>query len=297
LIPLLPDEKTLRRLHRLRLQRHIGPASSPPGSRHLGRPGSSREYQGLRPYESGDDVRDLDWAASSRFQRPYVRVYQQEIAPSLLLLIDSSSSMGFGEPSKLAYAQALATALGYVALVHYDEVGAATFTDQVKARLATGRGRGQWSALRRLVTAITHEGRTGFSEVARALSSSRPLRGIAVILSDFYPAGAFATGLRRLAQSALSVVAVQIVSPQELDPPLDGELELVDLESGETRRGWIGDAERATYHAALTAHGSEVARICRESGVRCARVSTAVPVSRCLQEALVHAGVLRRGTS
>ena len=116
-----------------------------------------------------------------------------------------------------------------------------------------------------------------------------------MILSDFYPSGAFATGLRRLAECPVSVAAVQIFSPQELDPPLEGELELVDLESGEARGGWIGSAERAAYHRGLTALEDEVAQMCRESGVRYARISSAAPVVRCLQETLVRAGVLRRG--
>lgn len=297
MIPLLPGETTLRRLDRLRLQWRVFTAGSTLGSRQAQRPGQSREFHGLRPYEVGDDLRDLDWAATVRFDRPYVRQYHQEVPASLLLLIDTSSSMGFGEPSKLAYAQGLGCALGYLALAHHDRVGGLAFTDRVTARLPAGRGSAQWSALRDLVGRLTANGPTSFSEIPKAAPRLKTLRGLAVILSDFSPPGAFSAGLSRLAHWPLSVVALHILSPQELDPDLQGEVELVDLETGETRGGWIGGAERALYRAALVGLRAETERICREAGIRYVQISTALPVVRCLQETLVRAGVLHRSGS
>jgi uncharacterized protein (DUF58 family) len=294
MIALLPGERTLRRLERLRFETRAAPAAAPAGARRARRPGGGREFLGFRPYEIGDDLRDLDWAATLRRSRAHVRVYRQEAESSLLLLIDGSASMAFGEPAKLAYAQALAGALGYLAVAHPDRVGALAFGDGVQARLPAGRGSAQWRALRDLVGALSAAGSTSFADMPAELARLCGLRGLAVILSDFYPVEAFATGLRRLARSDLSVVALHLLSPQELDPGVDGEVELVDLETGETRSGFVGVAERAAYARALAHLRRDLAGLCRESGIRYVQASTAVPIARCLQETLVRAGVLRR---
>jgi uncharacterized protein (DUF58 family) len=281
----------------LRLQWRVLPAGAALGSRRAQRPGQSREFHGLRPYETGDDVRQLDWAATLRFDRPYVREYHEEVPASLLLLFDGSASMGFGDPAKLAYAQALGCALGYLALAHHDRVAALAFAHSVTARLVSGRGSGQWAALRDLAGALTAGGRTDFAEIPEATLRLGSLRGLAVVLSDFAPPEAFAAGLARLARGPLSVVALHILSPQELDPDLDGELELVDLETGEARGGWIGAAERAHYLASLESLRARTERICADAGARYVQISTALPIVRCLQQTLVRAGVIVRGRS
>jgi hypothetical protein len=92
-------------------------------------------------------------------------------------------------------------------------------------------------------------------------------------------------------------VALQVQSPQELDPTFDGEIELADCETGEARSGWIGPAQRAAYGAALTSLNAQLDGICREAEIRSVRTSTGVPIVRCLQDTLVRAGVLCRERS
>jgi len=297
MISMLPGLETLHRLTRLRVQWRAGSGAAPVGSRRGPRPGSSREFLGLRPYEVGDDVRDLDWAATLRFDRPYLRLYRQEVESSLLLVIDASASMAYGEPAKLDYAVGLACALGHIALAHSDRVGALAFNESVVASLPVGRGAGHWRAMRDAVGNLTARGAARFADVPTWLARLRGFHGLAVILSDFYPPEAFAEGLRRLARLPLRAVALQVLSPQELDPTLDGELELADCETGEMRGGWIGPAQRAAYGAALTSLNAQLEGMCREAGIRYVRTSTGVPVVRCLQDTLVRAGVLCRERS
>ena len=289
----LPDEPVLRRLG-LRLQRGVIPEASPAGSRRGPRLGSSREFIGLRAYQFGDDLRDLDRAATLRFNRAHIRQYRQEVEASLVLLLDASSSMAFGDPSKFEYGQALAAALGGLALAHHDRVGAAIFGETLSASLPAGRGHGQWRALRELLEAVTPRGLTAFAETAAWLPRLGTLRGVAVVLSDFSPPEAFGPGLGRLARSGLSVVALHLLSPQELDPRLEGEVELADIETGAVRSGWIGAAQRAAYRAALDGLRREVASLCDDAGVRRVEIWTAIPLLRCLRETLVRAGVLAR---
>lgn len=289
----VPPAHALSRLG-LRIRHDVTSQASSSGSRRGPRVGSSRDFTGLRPYEPGDDLRELDRAATLRFDRAHVRQYRQEVEASVLLLLDASASMAFGDPSKLAYAQALGVALGALALAHYDRVGAAVFADTTTACLPVGRGRGQWRALCDLLGGATAGGPTDFAGVAAWLPRLGSVRGVAIVLSDFAPPEAFRAGLQHLARCGVSVVALHLLTPEELEPRLEGELELVDLETGASRRGWIGHAERAAYRSALDRLRREVASVCDGAGVQHVEISTATPLLRCLQQTLVRAGVLYR---
>jgi hypothetical protein len=144
---------------------------------------------------------------------------------------------------------------------------------------------------------LTAGGAAHFGSIPKWLASLRGFHGLAVVLSDFYPPEAFADGLRRLGRLPLRAVALQLLSPQELDPALDGELELADCETGEARSGWIGPVQRAAYGAALTSLTAKLEGSCRDAGIRYVRASTGVPIVRCLQDTLVRAGVLCRERS
>lgn len=294
MMPLLPDEAVLRRLVRLRPEWRVGQPEGVIGTRRGPRAGPSREFLGVRPYEIGDDLRDLDWASSARFGRAHVRQYRQEVDASLLLLLDASASMAFGDPSKLDYARALAAALGYLGLAHHDRVGLAVFADRITASVPIARGHGHWRALRDLAAGVRPGGAAAFGEIVAALPRLHALRGAAIILSDFHPPDAFAAGLERLARSRLSVVALQVLGQEELEPTLEGEVELVDCETGETRIGVVGATEREVYRSALASLAAQLAVVCRDAGARHVRVSTGVPLLRCLQVTLVRAGVLAR---
>jgi uncharacterized protein (DUF58 family) len=279
---------------RLRLRHGPGAGRAPAGTPHGRRPGYSREFLGLRPYEPGDDLRDIDQAATRRFDRPYVRLYQQEVEAALLLLVDVSASMGFGEPSKLRYAQALAAALGQVALTHHDRVGAVAFGAAAGKAVPARRGAGHWRALGAFVEGLEPGGAAAFEPDVDVLAALGVMHGVVLVLSDFYPPARFAPGLRRLARCPVRAVALQILSPQELAPAIEGERLLVDVETGEARAGSIGAAERAAYRRALERLCGEVALTCREAGIGYARVSTDASVLACLQDALVRTGVLVR---
>lgn len=291
---LLPADAVLRRLARLRVEWREAPAIGAGGQRPGRRHGASRELVGVRAYEAGDDLRDLDWAASARSTRPHVRQYRHEVEAALLLLLDTSASMAYGDPTKLAYGQALAAALGYLAFSHEDAVGALTFSDAVGGTLPVSRGRARWPSLRALLREATPAGRADLAEAVRRLPFGGGHRGIAIVLSDFYPPERFARGLERLASAGLATIALHLLSPGELSPTLAGEVELVDLETGETRSGFVGETERAQYRAALDGMRARVGVVCRNAGARHVSVSTGTPIAACLETTLVHAGVLRR---
>ncbi len=291
---LVPEERVLRRLKRLRPEWRTSPLAGVAGTRAGMRAGTSRELLGARPYQAGDDLRDVDWSATARSGRVHVREYRHELDASLWLLVDRSASMAIGAPGKVAYACALASALGYLALSHADRVGALVFADTISTHLPVGRGHGQWRKLRQMLASPTASGRSDFTGVVDRLLAHETRRGLTVVLSDFYPADAFVPGVHRLVRSGLSVVAVHVLSDAEMKPAIDGDVELVDAETGNARAGWVGPAERARYASALARLVASIVAACTAAGARYVQVSTSTPIVRCLQVDLVRARVLSR---
>src|SRR5262245_10064428 len=111
------DEPFLRSLERLRLATRRPREGTFKGDRPSTRRGSSVEFVDFRAYTPGDDLRQIDWHAFARLDRPFVRLYREEEDISVLLLVDASRSMSFGRAPKLDQALRLAAALGYVALL------------------------------------------------------------------------------------------------------------------------------------------------------------------------------------
>lgn len=111
--------------------------------------GSSLEFADYRSYAPGDDIRQVDWNAYARLGKWFLKMFLDEREIKLHLLIDTSRSMGFGQPSKGRMALQLAAALGYIALHGTDRVGVVSFRDQVVGGLPTLRGKG---GVRRLLS-------------------------------------------------------------------------------------------------------------------------------------------------
>ena len=103
--------------------------------------GSSVEFVDYRPYGVGDDLRYVDWNIYGRLDRLYLKLFVDEKDLCLHLLLDASSSMDVGEPTKLRYATRLAAALGFVALVNYERVGVGIVRDRMAEGWSPARGR------------------------------------------------------------------------------------------------------------------------------------------------------------
>src|SRR5205085_11610433 len=106
-------------------------------------------------YSRGDDFRHIDWNVYGRLERLMLRLFVEEEDVRIDLLVDSSRSMEFGEPSKFDYARRVAAALGYLGVSSLDRVGAGGFDERLGPRLRAARGRGQLFALLRFLEGLT----------------------------------------------------------------------------------------------------------------------------------------------
>lgn len=220
-----PDE--IARIERLALtpdRRVPGAGSGPHRARTKGR---SLDVVEWREYQPGDDPRTIDVQAWARLDQVLVRLYEADVDLRVQLVVDTSASMAFGD--KLRQATRIAAALGVAALVRNEAVSVCTLAESVPRRF---RGRASLAAFLGLVGSWEAEGPTPMAEHARRLTASTRRAGMVVLVSDFLtPEGLDA--IDRLAARREQVVAVQVRADVDEDPDVLGEVQLLDVETGE----------------------------------------------------------------
>ncbi|MBI2895297.1 MAG: DUF58 domain-containing protein [Deltaproteobacteria bacterium] len=291
--PLVSPEIAAR-LARLSLQARRMPEARRRGRRRTRRPGGGADFIDTRPYALGDDPRRIAWPAFARLERLLVRLVADDAPLRLALVVDTSSSMGFssnGAPSKLVQAARIAAGLATVALTGEDRVGVVSSSSTASPVLRASGGRIGLGRLYGALDALAPSGTTDLGAAASAASRATGGRALCVILSDFLdPAGALA-GARAMCARGHEVALVEVLDPQEIDPP---DLSGHDLEDQETGEIVVLPAEGATeaYLAALATHRAAIDAGAAEIGAPVLRVSTTEPFDSIVCLA-IRAGLLR----
>ena len=248
------------------------------GERRSPRKGHSVEFCDYRAYGPGDDLRYVDWNVYGRLDRLHVKLFVDEEDLCLHLVVDGSASMGFGAPSKLAYAARAAAALGFVGLVNLERVGVGILREKVSEGWPPTRGRNQFVKLVEFLTNLRSDGGTGLNQALAnyALRSREP--GLAVIFSDLLDPGGYEAGLRALLERRFDVHLIHLLDPEEMNPELAGELRLLDSETGQMCELTVdGDAVRA-YRDRLREFLEKAEAFCRTQEIGYHRVVTDTPV-------------------
>lgn len=270
------DAEFLRKLERLEWVARKILRGLPRGERNTARRGRGLEFNDFRRYQPGDDFRYIDWNIFSRLDRLVVKLYTSEEDMTLHLVLDCSASMGFGAPSKFDYARRLAAALGFIGLHHLDRVVLTTFAGAGGAGLPPLATRRQLTTLLDFLTGLECAGPTRVEGAFRELAASSRGARLMVVISDFLGATGLETGLDALRHRGHDVVAMQVLSEEEIAPPLDGAIELVDAESGGTLRATVDARLRALYAERLDARLRALEGYCRRTGIEYLRASTAI---------------------
>ena len=231
--PTVFDETFLRQLERLLVLMRSPVRGGLKGGRRSVKRGQSVEFADYRDYTLGDDLRQLDWNVYARLERLFVKLFIEEEDVTVTLLLDASASMAAGRPAKLLFAKRAAAALGYIALASEDRVTVSALAGRVARRRASMRGSGRVFRLLADLSAIEPaDGPTDLVTAARHAAAQLHGRGVVILLSDLLDPAADRI-IRELAATGSELIVLHILSPDELDPALEGDLRLVDVESGE----------------------------------------------------------------
>jgi uncharacterized protein (DUF58 family) len=229
-----------RRIRRIELRTRKLVTESFAGAYHSAFKGRGMEFDTIRPYEPGDDVRLIDWNVTARNDNAFVRQYVEERELTVMLLLDTSASCLFGSTSKSKrdLAAEVAAVLAYSAINNNDKVGLLLFSDRTELYVPPRKGRNHILRLIRdlLTTQPTHKG-TDIAVALRMANRSLKRRSIIFLLSDMLtPIDSYATELSLLAYHH-DVIVLVFNDPLERSLPDVGLARMEDAETGEIM--WI----------------------------------------------------------
>ena len=273
------------------------------GERRSKRRGQSVEFADFRPYVAGDDLRFVDWNIYGRLDRLFLKIFLEEEDLSLQVAIDASASMNWGDPAKFEFARRLAMALSYIGLVNQNRVSLASFggLDAEGApaglqRLSNLRGRRRTHEVGKWLLDLEPGGGEAFEEAMKSIALSRQGRGVMIVISDFLNKDGFETGLRYVAGRGYDVFAMQLLSPQEIDPlahGMSGDLRLVDLEDEDQAEVTVNAAVLRGYKDRLDTWCGQLRDFCIRRSIMHMIVDTGMDLDTLMLDYLRRRGLLR----
>ena len=271
--------------------------------------GQGMNFDEVREYQPGDDVRSIDWNVTARMNHPFIKKFVEERELTLMLIVDLSGSglFGSGQQSKRELAAEIASVLAFSAIRNNDKVGLILFTEEVEKFIAPRKGRRH--VLRVVREILCFEPRRRGTDLNEALDFLRRVtsrRAIAVIVSDFLephqtsrkpqerpapPARPFLS--ESLAQDAFrslrqvnrrhDLVAIQIVDRYELELPPLGRIVFKDAETGEVVEVDTGDPQkRKAFAERQNRSQREMARVFRSANIDAIQLRTDRPYASAL---------------
>jgi len=250
------------------------------GQYHSAFKGRGMEFEEVRPYQIGDDVRTIDWNVSARFGQPFVKMFKEERELTVMLLVDLSGSQNFGTTGqrKRDLVAELAAMLAFSAIKNNDKVGLILFTDRVEKFVTPRKGSRHVLRVVRELLAFQAQGH-GTSIVAALEHLNLVVRRKAVVflISDFLDRPDYHTPLR-IARRRHDLILVDIADRHELALPNVGLIELQDYETGRRVVVDTGSAAwRRRHERDVVATSMERERMFRRSRIDCIKVRTGQP--------------------
>src|SRR5207253_627633 len=290
--PLL-EPKFLHRLEQLELVSRKIFVGKMKGERLSKRKGQSVEFADYRNYVVGDDLRFLDWNLFARLDKLFIRLFLEEEDLHVYFLLDNSLSMDFGSPTKLRFAKQLAAALGFVGLVNSDRVMIEAFNDRLTQSMPPLRGRRSLWRMLGFLDKVEPVGPSDMARALRAFSLKCSGKGIVVVLSDFMDKGGYEDALRYLVARQMDIYAIQILSQEEIDPEIVGDLKLVDIEDEDVAEITVSAPLLKRYKQNLAAYRAALHEWCTRRGVMYLFTSNQVPFDKLVLSYLRQRGLVR----
>jgi uncharacterized protein (DUF58 family) len=298
----------LRRLEQFQLLAARRSKSSAKGERRSKARGQSVEFADYRNYVPGDDFRYLDWNLYGRLDKLFLKLYEEERELPVRVFLDASESMTFGMPPKFDFARQIAAAAGYVALCGFDRVTVHIFPElkpaiegvdpavlsaesAARGGLRAVRGRKSSMPFFQNLSQLKARGAGDLNEGLRRGALASRQTGVALVLSDFLDPAGYETGLNALVGRGFQVDVVQILAPEELNPPTYGDLRLVDSETGGLQEVTFGKYRLKAYRQTVQNFCQRLREFCQSRGMSFFSVSSDMSLEQLLLKQLRQAEV------
>jgi uncharacterized protein (DUF58 family) len=260
--------------------------------------GSSLEFADYRLYVPGDDIRQLDWNAYARTGKPFIKLFLDEQELQVNVYVDASKSMDYGAneqrggTNKFWYARQLAACIGYITLSSYDRLQVNLFGQSIHGRLPSVRGKGSAPRLMEFLAAAEAQEESNFEASIMNPAYAPRLPGMAWVFSDFLVEFGVEQALSFLQAAKQEVVVVQVLSPDEWDPKLSGDLNLLDSESGLGKEVAMTSNVLKEYSKTVQQYTLSLQKYCFERGMSYMLIRTDVPVEQAVFQMFRSQGLL-----
>lgn len=256
------------------------------GARKSKAKGMSLEFSDFRPYVLGDDIRRIDWNSYGRFDKLFIKLFMEEKQGSINIFIDSSASMQGGEPEKLFYAKQLAASIAYIALRNMDLVNLFAFSDEITNEKKNIQTKNLFPDLLDFLDNLPVNKESRLVNALNKIKNIPMTKGISFIISDFFSEDGYEEAVKLLQYKKQQIVLVQILSSEEIDPTIRGNLRLVDSESGKAKDIELTQDRINNYKKALEKFKNQIQTFCTKRGQQYIFLSTDIPILLGLENCL-----------
>jgi uncharacterized protein (DUF58 family) len=263
------------------------------GERRSKRKGQSVEFADFRQYVPGDDLRFIDWNLFARLERLYLKLFLEEEDLHFYALIDTSSSMEFGEPTKLQFAKQLAAALGFIGLCRADRVKIESLGTSSKKPGPTLRGRSSLWRMQEYLEGIEPGENVSLTEGVKNFCLRNTGKGILVLISDLMDKEGYEKALRFLVTQQMDMYLLHVLCPEELNPDVKGDLRLIDCEDDDVAEITVSRPLLEKYKRTLASFVDGAREFCTRRGMSYLMVSTETPVETLVANYLRKRGLVR----
>jgi uncharacterized protein (DUF58 family) len=253
--------------------------------------GYSVEFAEHREYAPGDEIRRIDWKAFGKFDRYFVKEYEEETNLRAYLLLDASASMDYGSESirKFDYGCYLAVSLAYLMLRQGDDVGLITFGAQVQRYIPPRSGLKHLQALTSLLEATQPQGETRLDQVLREVAGKIKKRGMIIVMSDLFDAPEMVLRtLKYFRHRRNEVMVFHLLDKNELEFPFERLTMFEDIEDANSRLLADPRAIREAYLQQLQAFIEDYRRSCRRERIDYNLFPTTTPLDVALTRYLAR---------
>lgn len=243
--------------------------------------GSSVEFSDYREYIPGDDFRRIDWNALARFEKVFIKLFMEEREAPVTIFVDKSASMAF--ENKREVAVKIAATFAFAALKEYDSVSAVLFDKKAVSFELNQKGQAAFSRIAQLLESLPFSEE---SDLYSVLCSWQPRlrKGITILVTDLMYESRLEEALKLLSYKKQKVVLCHVLSEEELNPILEGNMRLIDSETKEHMDILAGADAVNLYNQTLTHYLNTIKASCSKYGADYLLINSAKPIEHFLKQ-------------
>ncbi len=284
------DSDFLKKLEAIAIKSRMLMTEGAGGNRKSRSKGSSVEFSDFREYSDGDDFRRIDWNAYGRFDKLFIKLFMEEREAFINVFIDCSKSMDFGSVKKWDTGLKLSAIITYLALGNMDRVCINMMKDGALRPSQPMTGRASFDRCIKFLESIEFSGSTDINKCIKLKEFHS--RGISIIVSDFFTPEGVEETIKYLLFKKQEIILIHILANEEINPFMEGQIKLVDSETGNLRDVAVTPAVLKKYQQEVEKFINNIKEFANKMGVTYIQVSSEQSIEKIIFEEFTKAGII-----